>query len=136
MAVIVLLSPQIIVNSVDLSNHIDTVTINESFAAVDTTAFGSAGSKTYVAGLGDHKITLNFQQDFAASSVEATIYPLIGTAASFNIKPLAGTTSTTNPAYTGLMLVDGWTPITGKVGALMMSSVTWPVSGVVTKATS
>ena len=135
MAIMVLTNPQIVINGVDLSNHIDTVTIEETFADVDTTAFGST-SKTRIAGLGDHKVTLNFQQDYAASSVDATIYPLIGTTTSFNVKPLNAATSTTNPAYSGTVLVTDWKPLDGKVGALAMSSVTWPVSGGVLKAFS
>ena len=136
MAITVLLNPQIIVNSVDLSNHIDSVDLNEKWADIDTTAFGAAGAKTRVAGLGDHAVTLNFQQDFAGSSVEATIYPLVGTVASFTIKPMNATTSTTNPAYTFTALINDWKPVSGKVGVLMVSSATWPISGGVTKAFS
>lgn len=136
MAVVVLLNPQILINSVDLSNHIDQVTLEETFADIDTTAFGSGGSKTRVAGLGDHKVTLNFQQDFAASSVEQTVYPLVGTVTSVTVKELSAATSTVNPAYSFNVLVDQWKPVDGKVGALQMSSVTWPISGSVTKATT
>jgi hypothetical protein len=135
MAVQVFLTPQIIINSVDLTNRVDTVTLEETFADVDTTAFGS-GSKTRVAGLGDHKVTLNFQQDFAAAEVESTVYPLVGTTTSVTIKPLSTTTSSTNPAYTFTVLVSDWKPVDGKVGSLLMSSITWPISGSVTKAFS
>jgi hypothetical protein len=135
MAVTVLISPQITVNSVDLTNRIDTVKLTEKYADVDTTAFGS-GSKTRVAGLGDHSVALNFQQDFAGSEVEQTIYPLIGTVVSVMVKPLNATTTTTNPAYTFSASIVDWSPVNGKVGALMMSSVTWPISGAITKATS
>lgn len=135
MAVTVITNPQIVVNSVDLTNHIDTVTLEESVAAVETTAFGDS-SKTFIGGLGDNKVTLNFQQDFAAASVEQTVYPLIGKTASITVKPLNATTSTTNPSYTFTVLVDSWKPVDGKVGALMMSSVTWQISGTITKATS
>jgi len=135
MAVTVITNPQIVINSVDLTNHIDTIKIDEKFADVDTTAFGST-SKTRVSGLGDHSVTLSFQQDFANSSVEATIYPLIGTTTSLSVKPLNATTSTVNPAYTFTVLVTDWTPLDGKVGALLQANVTWPVSGAITKATS
>lgn len=135
MAVVVLLNPQIIINSVDLTNRIDSVTIEETFADVDTTAFGQT-AKTRVAGLGDHKFSAEFQQDFAASEVEATIYPLLGTVVAVTVKPLSATTSTTNPAYTFSVLIDDWKPVDGKVGDLLMSSVSWPVSGAVAKAFS
>lgn len=135
MAVLVFLTPQIIINSVDLTNRITQVSLEETFADVDTTAFGNT-AKTRVAGLGDHKFTADFQQDFAASEVEATIYPLLSTVVSVTLKPLNATTSTSNPAYTFSVLVDDWKPVTGKVGDLLVSSVSWPVSGGVAKAFS
>jgi hypothetical protein len=135
MAKQVFLNPQIVVNSVDLTDHIDTVGLEETFADVDTTAFGST-AKTRLAGLGDHKFTAEFQQDFAAANVEATVYPLIGTIASVTVKALNAATSTVNPAYSFSVLVTDWKPVDGKVGDLLKSSVTWPISGSVTKAFS
>jgi hypothetical protein len=135
MAVLVLLNPQIIVNSVDLTNHITQVTVEETYADVETTSFGNS-AKTRVAGLGDHKFTADFQQDFANSSVEQTIYPLLGTVVSVTVKQAAGTTTSNNPAYTFNVLIDDWVPLGGKVGDLLMSSISWPISGAVTKATS
>ena len=136
MAVTVLLNPQIVINSVDLTNRIDMVTLEETFADIDTTAFGGGGSKTRVAGLGDHKFTAEFQQDFASAEVEATIYPLVGQVTSITVKPLNAPTSSPNPAYTFSVLVVDWKPVDGKVGDLMKSSVTWPITGAVTKALS
>jgi len=79
---------------------------------------------------------LDFMQDFAASSVEATIYPLLGTSTSIVIKPVAGSTTSTNPQYTVSALVADWTPLKGGVGQLATASVTWPVSGTIAKVTS
>ena len=135
MAKIVLLNPSIVINSVNLSDHIDQVTIEETYKDIDTTAFGST-AVTRVAGLGDHKLVLEFQQDFGASEVEATVYPLVGTLTSVSILPVSGTTTTTNPSYTMTVLVNDWKPVDGKVGDLSKVSITWPISGAVTKATS
>jgi len=131
----VLINPVIVINSVDLSDHITSVTIDESYDNVDCTGFGS-GSKQYMAGLGDHKISLDFQQDFDSASVEATIGPLVGTTTNVTIHPVGTTSSTTNPSYSCTVLVDAWDPIDGKIGDLLTSSVSWPVSGDITKATS
>lgn len=133
MAIFVIENPKITINAVDLTNHITSVTIEETYADVDTTAFGSS-AKTRTAGLGDHKITLDFQQDFAATSVEATIYPLLGTLTAISIFALSGTTSSTNPNYAFSALVNDWKPLDGKVGDLATSSITWPISGAVLKS--
>ena len=135
MAKIVLTNPSITIGGVDLSDHINNITLETKYDIIETTTFGST-AKTRVAGLADNQITLDFMQDFAASSVEATIYPLLGTTTSVVIKPVAGTTTTTNPQYTVSALVADWTPLKGGIGQLATASVTWPVSGTITKATS
>jgi hypothetical protein len=135
MAKTVLLNPSIVINSVNLSAWCDSVTIEETYADVDDTGFG-AGSKTRIAGLGDHKFTLEVQQDFATSGPEATLYPLLGTVVSIAVLPLVGTTSTTNPSYSFSALITQWMPLAGKIGDLEKASVTWPISGAVVKAFS
>lgn len=138
MARIVLLNPSITINSVDLTDHVAQVSLDMSFDEVDTTAFSSTTlpGKTRIGGLGDHSISISFHQDFAASNVEATIYPLLNTTTSVVVKPINTTTSTTNPSYTQTVLVTEWSPIGGSVGDLLTADVTWPVSGAVTKATT
>jgi len=135
MARIVLTDVGVIINSVDLSDHVASVTINQNFDEVETTAFGDGG-RTRVGGLEDSSITLDFHQDFAASEVDATISPLVGLATTFNIGPLgtAVAASATAPRYTGSFLLTEWTPLNGAVGELSTASVTWPVTGVITRA--
>ena len=135
MAKLVLTNPSITVGGVDLSDHISSVTLDTKYDIVETTAFGST-AKTRVAGLADNSVTLDFMQDFGASSVEATIYPLLGTATSIVIKPVAGSTTTTNPQYTVSAVVSEWQPLKGSVGSLATASVTWPVSGTIAKVTA
>lgn len=135
MARIVLTNASVVFGSTDLSDHIASVTLNSTFDIVETTAFGNT-AKTRVAGLADNSVTLEFHQDYATSSVEQTIYPLLGTAVSVVAKPVAGTTTTVNPQYTFSALVSEWTPLNGSVGELATASVTWPISGAITKATS
>ena len=135
MAKLVLTNPSITIGGVDLSDHINNVTLDTKYDIVETTAFGST-AKTRVAGLADNSVTIDFMQDFEASSVEATIYPILGTATSIVIKPVAGTTTTTNPQYTISAVVSEWQPLKGGIGQLATASVTWPVSGAITKALS
>jgi hypothetical protein len=134
MARIVLTNAFISVGGVDLSDLVASVTLSETFDIVETTAFSSTAAKTRVAGLEDNSITLEFHQDFATSEVEQTIYPLLGTASTVIVKPNGSTTSAFNPSYTCSAIISEWTPLNGSVGELATASVTWPVTGVVTKA--
>ena len=135
MAKLVLTNPSITIGGIDLSDHISSITLETKYDIVETTTFGST-AKTRVAGLADNQVSLDFMQDFSGSSVEATIFPLLGTTTSIVIKPVAGTTTTTNPQYTVSALVADWTPLKGGIGQLATASVTWPVSGAIAKVTS
>ena len=119
----------------DLSDHIASITLNTSYDIVETTSFGS-NAKTRIAGLADNSVTLEFHQDFASGSVESNIYPLLGTAITIKVKPVATTTAATNPQYAFSALIAEWTPLSGSVGELATASVTWPISGAITKTTS
>ncbi|CAB4203873.1 hypothetical protein UFOVP1387_23 [uncultured Caudovirales phage] len=135
MAVLALTNAYISVNSVVLSDHSNSVTLNYEIDSVETTAFGSSGH-TFTGGLQNNSLDITFMQDFAASNVEATIYPLVGTTTTVLIKPNGATTSATNPAYTltGTFLA-AHTPVQGGVGELATTSLTF-TGGALTKAVS
>jgi hypothetical protein len=134
MARIVLTNAFISVGGVDLSDLVASVTLNSTFDVVETTAFSSTAAKTRLAGLADNSVTLEFHQDYATGEVEQTIYPLLGTAAAVIVKPNGASTSAFNPSYTCSAIISEWTPINGAVGELATASVTWPVTGAITKA--
>jgi hypothetical protein len=92
MARIVLTNAYVVFGTTDLSDHIASVTLNSTFDIVETTAFGNT-AKTRVAGLADNSVSFEFHQDYATSSVEQTIYPLLGTAVTVSVKPVNTTTS-------------------------------------------
>ena len=132
MARIVLTNMSVTVGAVDLSDHITSVTIETTVEPVSTTAMSSAGLTSQIGGLTTNTVTLDFHQDFAASNVEATIFPLIGTATTVLVKPADGATAVTNPLYTiNDVLVTSWTPLNGGVGELSTASVTYPCGAIV-----
>jgi hypothetical protein len=136
MARIVLTDVGVVIGGVDLSDHVASVEIAQNFDEVETTAFGDGG-RTRVAGLEDSSITLSFHQDFAAANVDATIAPLVGGTAAFNIGPFgtAVAAAGTAPRYTGTVLITEWSPLNGAVGDLSTADVTWPVSGKIARGT-
>jgi hypothetical protein len=135
MARLVLNNAYVVFGTNDLSDHISNISLQTSYDIIETTSFGQT-SKTRVAGLADNSATFEFHQDFATSSVEQVIYPLLGTAVTCTVKPVNTTVSATNPSYTFSVLISEWTPLNGGVGELATASVTWPISGAITKATA
>jgi hypothetical protein len=125
------------IGGVDLSSFVSNVSLSSSADAIEVTSFSSAGARERVSGLKDNSVTIDFMQDFAASAVEQTIYPLIGSPAiAFEILPNGTAVGTANPRYTGNLIVTDWTPVAGAVGELLTASVTWPITGAITKATA
>jgi hypothetical protein len=135
MARIVLTNASVTFASTDISSFVSSVTLSTSLDVVDTTSFGNT-ARTRVAGLADNQITVEFFQDFASGQLESVVFPTIGTSSAMIIKPVAGSTTATNPSYSFNALVSEWQPLSGAVGELATASVTWPISGAITKATS
>ena len=125
----------ITIGAVDFSDSIAAVTLDVSADEQETTAFGNT-YRTRIAGLKDASLTLDFYQDFGAASVDATLFPLLGSAVAFEITPTSEATSATNPAYSGTAIVTSYSPFANSVGDLATLSVTWPVSGAITRATA
>lgn len=124
------------IGGVDLSQWVSSVSLSTSVNEIPTTNFASGGVVERTGGLKDNSVTISFMQDFAASAVEATIYPLIGSTAAFIINPSSTAASATAPNYTGTVLVLEWSPVAGAVGELLTADVTWPITGAIAKATA
>ena len=136
MARLVLTNAFVTINGVNLSDHIASITLTTTDDVIETTAFGTS-ARTRVGGLADNSVAFEFHQDYAAASVEATINgttSLVGTTTAVVVKPNGATTGADNPAYSFSCLVSEWTPLNGAVGELATASVTWPISGAITKA--
>lgn len=120
---------------VTLSDRANSVTVTYEIESVEVTAFGATG-RSFTGGLQNNTVEIEFMQDFAASNVEATIFPLVGTTTTIAVTPTSGATAADNPKYTitGCYLASH-TPVAGSVGDLAMTSLSFS-GGVLTKATS
>jgi hypothetical protein len=121
--------------STALASYLTQVELKTSANDITTTSFGSSWV-TRVAGLKEGSVTLQFNQDYAASTVDATLWPLLGAQATVVIKPTSTAVSSSNPAYTAVCLVNDLTPVSGQIGDLATFSVTWPTTGTVSRATA
>ena len=135
MAVFLQNDVQVTINSVDLTDHVASVTWTETAAELETTAMGDS-NVTRIGGLKDGSCSLEFHQDFAAASVYATIVGLIGTTTTVEVTPTSGSLSATNPKRSASVLVTEVPFIDGAVSDLATISVTWPLAGPVTETTS
>jgi len=114
-------------NSIALSDHVTSATINRVFDELEVTAMGDTAHK-FVKGLEASTITLDFLNDDAASgagSVRATLQAAWGTTVALTLKQTSAVVSTTNPLYSTTVLVNNTTDINGAVADESTQSITF-----------
>ena len=143
MARLVLTDANVLFATNDVSTFITSLSLSTSFDVIDTTGISTTGAaRTRVAGLADNSITIEFNNDYADNSLEelingtTTTNGTVGLVVAMQVKPTSAATSASNPKYNFNVLVAEWQPLSGAVGELSTASVTWPISGPITKAIS
>ncbi len=135
MAAFVITNPVVVFAGTDISDHVTSVTIDDSVADIDTTNMASGGNHTRIGGLKDGSISLEMQNDFAAGSIDSLFFSNRGALVTITVKATSSATSATNPLYSASYLVNQY-KLGGKTGDLSMVSVSLPRSGALTRSTS
>lgn len=135
MAKFVLTDAYITVGGVDLSDDVQSITINYEAEAQDCTTMGDS-TREFLGGLKNWSVDVTFVQDYASAQVDATLFSAVGTQVALVIKPTSGAVSSTNPSYSGTGLLTSYTPIGNSVGDLAVAPVTFVSAGTLTRATS
>lgn len=133
MAKFVLTAEFVSLNGTDVSAYCRKAELTIEAEAKEVTTFGSAGWKEEIGGLKSGTLALEFEQDFAAAALDATMWPLLGTVVTFDVKPVNAARSTSNPSYTGSVLISQWNPLTGSVGDDAKVSVSFPTTGAIAR---
>lgn len=122
------------INSVDHSTDVKTVQLTVDLATEDATTMGSDWT-VLVGGVLSGSVSLEFVDDMDNGAVDDLIWALTiaRTAVALEIRPDSAAVGTNNPKFTGNILPTG-TSVGGAHGSLAMKSVTWPVTGTLTRA--
>ena len=135
MAKFVLTDASLVINSVDLSDHVTSVTLNYEAELGDDTTMGS-DTRTNLGGLKNWSIDVEFTQNYASGKVDATLWGIVGASVPIVLKPTSGAVSATNPSYSGNGVIGSYSPIGNSVGDVAMAPVTIAPAGTLTRATS
>ena len=117
----------------DISTSVRSITLSTTAAEVVTSAMGSS-AVTRIQGMIDNSVTVELMQDYP--TIEKLFWDAFtaGTAVPMTVKPNGtATASSTNPSYAFNVLPTSWTPVAGAIGDLATVSITYPISGVITK---
>lgn len=131
----VLTDAYISINANVISDHGNKVEIPVKVDDKDATTFGQTW-KVRRGALKDGNLNITFLNDFVAANLDEIMWALVGQVVPFEIRATSGAVSTSNPKYTGSILIQEWKPIVGKVGDLVEVDVSFPTSGTVTRATA
>ena len=137
MAKFVVTEPVIVIAGGTLTTSLASCTISTEVDNVETTAFGGNGWRSSIGGLKSATVDFEFHQDMASGAIDSVIWPLLGGTAAITVRP-GGTAAvgTSNPEYRFTANVNQWNPIDSAVGDLATVSVSWPITGAVTRATA
>ena len=124
MGKLVLTNAQVLVNSVDISNHVSSVDIEDARDEVDVSSMGDVNHEI-VLGLGDATITVTVFNDYAAGNIDSQMWPIhvSNTPVPVEIRPVLGARSTSNPGYTMTALLPSYHPIAGDVGSAVTTDL-------------
>lgn len=133
MAVVALVDGVFTFNAVDLTDHVRSVTLEMTANELDASSITDEWDVTKI-GRKTGSLQIEFLDDFASSSVDATIWGAFntGTNVAFTLKPTSGAISATNPEYQGTV-VPSSSPVGGSGGELLTKSVTYKLAGPVTR---
>ncbi|MGW1295160.1 hypothetical protein [Streptomyces sp. NPDC002533] len=136
MAKMVLLAAFVSLGGNDLSDRARKAELTVEVEDKDVTTYASQGWKEVLGGLKSGELSLEFLQDAAAAEIDSIMWPLLGTVQPFAVRLDNAAKSTSNPEWTGNVLVKAWNPIEGGVGDEASVSVSYPTSGAVDRVTA
>lgn len=125
----------VLVNNIDLSDHVQEFTIDYGSETQDKTTYAD-GTRRVIGGLKTWEVGITFLNDYDAAKVHATIRPLVGTTACFEVRPINACASQNNPIISGIGVVSAYPPFGGAVGDALMAEVTIENSSVLAFASS
>ena len=128
----VLTDATVIIDSVDLSDHVKSVTLNYAAELEDDTVMGD-DTRSRTGGLKDWSIDIEFAQDFEANKVDVTLFALVGTTFPIIVGSSSATVSATHPEFTGTGILESYPTIGNAVGELATTTITVQSAGTLTR---
>jgi len=124
------------IGGVDYSDQISSAQLVVNLDTSDVTTFGDDGAQKMVGGIIRGNVNITFQKDADLSVLDADLWSKLGEEVAVNLL-LDGDAAigVTNPEFQGTFLVNGH-EFGGGVGQPHSHSVSWPVSGAITRATA
>lgn len=133
MARFVLKDAYSLINSVNLSALVKSITIDYGAKMLEATGM-SSGAEESEPGFTNFSISLEAYSDEAAAKLSATMFPLVGAPAfPVEFRPTSAVRSATNRGYVGSALAESFQPFGGSAGDMAMSPIKLKGTGVLSQ---
>lgn len=133
---IVLLDATFSIANNDLSEWMKKVEFKDTFETKKTTNYRSGGAEENKGGLESFEISLTFNQDYDATKIDEIMWALRRQTVTFAGRAMQSAVTSSNPQYSGKLVVNSWTPLSGSVGDVGEVDVSFVGSGPLARATS
>lgn len=121
-------------SSAGINDNVKKATLTLDVADLDSTAMGDDWKES-TAGVKSGTFEVEFVDDFADENVDEFLWNLFGTVVQFKVRPDDASVSASNPSYFGNVLINKHV-LGGSHGELAMKSLSFPLSGAVTRSTT
>jgi hypothetical protein len=124
------------INSNDLTQWCAKVELEDDFEEKDVSTYASGGAKEVLGGQESGTLGVSFKNSHTAGELDEIMWALRRTVVAFTVRADDAVVSTSNPQYSGSILINKWAPIMGSVGDVNEADYSFPLSGVLVRATS
>ncbi len=118
-----------------ISANVAQVTIALEADDIEVTNFAGSGWRERIGGLKGGTFSMDVHQDMAAGSIDEEFWDSLGGTAAIKVRMGTASAGTSNPEYSFSVLVNAINPVDGAVGDLSTQSISWPITGEVTRGT-
>lgn len=136
MAKKVLLDAVLVIDGDDLTDWCAKIELEDEFEDKEITTYGSNGAKEVLGGLESGTIGITFRNSFTAGELDEIMWAKRRSVVTWTARAAASAVDSSNPQYSGELLVNSWSPIKGNVGDVAEVDVSFPMSGPMARATS
>lgn len=136
MPLMVLKAAVLSIDGNDVTDNCSKMEVTAEVEEKDVTTFASEGWKAVLGGIASGSVATTLKNDLAVGALDSIMWDLFGQVVTWAARASTAAVGTSNPQYSGNMLVKAWTPISGSPGDVNESNYTYPTSGPVSRATS
>jgi hypothetical protein len=131
----ILTDVSVTINSVDLSDHIRSVSLTREVEAVEDSTM-STPSRSYEWGPDSWSGTLNFKQNYTATEVDDTFNTIFAgrAAVTLVVLPTSSAAGANNPSFTGSVIPTTIPLVDGDWGSLAENGIPFQGTGTLTRA--